>query len=275
MTVTWLDYALWFLAPAVMLSVLFFMSKRKLRTEFSMFFTYMLLQILLVAINFFVYKLSPDDYFFFYWTGAVLSSLLGFFVIHETFTYLIRPYPGLRDFGSVLFRGAVFLMLLTTGISALGVAGAPNIIQLIVDVQRAVSLFQCGLLLFVVLCFRQFGLRVGNFAFGIAMGFGLFAATDLIVYNVRGNLGPEWGAMLGRISTLMYNLAVFVWFGYSVMPSTASERNELVYHPTFDRWNEHAAMLMNTVPSMSTPSYLTDIEQTVDKVLAQSSAKVN
>ena len=274
MTITWVDYALWFLAPAMMLGVLFFMMKRKMRSEFSMFFTYLLLQILLVAINFFVFKLSPDDYFFFYWTGAVLSSLLGFFVIHETFVYLIRPYPGLRDFGSVLFRGAVLLMLLTTGISAFNDSG-PKVIQLIVEIQRTVSLFQCGLLLFVVLCFRQFGLRSGNLAFGIAMGFGLFAATDLIVYNLRGTLGAEWSGMLGRVSTSMYNLSVAVWLGYALMPRTASERNELVYHPTFDRWNQNAAILMNTLPAGSTPTYLNDIEQAVDKVLAQSSGKVN
>jgi hypothetical protein len=274
MTITWVDYALWFLAPAMMLGVLFFMSKRKMRTEFSMFFTYLLLQVLLVAINFFVFKLSPADYFFFYWTGAVLSSLLGFFVIHETFVYLIRPYPGLRDFGSVLFRGAVLLMLLTTGISAFNDSG-PKVIQLIVEVQRTVSLFQCGLLLFVVLCFRQFGLRSGNLAFGIAMGFGLFAATDLIVYNLRGSLGAEWSGMLGRLSTSMYNLSVAVWLGYALMPRTASERNELIYHPTFDRWNQNAALLMNTLPAGSTPTYLNDIEQAVDKVLAQSSGKVN
>jgi hypothetical protein len=275
MNLSWMDYVLWFLAPAFMLGVVFFMSKRKLRAEFSLFFTYLLLQILLVAINFFVYHLSPEDYFFFYWTGTALSIMLGFFVIHETFTYMIRPYPGLRDFGSVLFRGVVFLMLLATGISALDGGTEPRVIQIIVNVQRSVLLFQCGLLLFVVLCFRQFGLRSSNFAFGIAMGFGLFAAADLIVYNLRASLGPEWGLILGRVSTTAYNVAVMVWFGYALMPSTASERNELIYHPTFDRWNQHAAMLMNTVPPGGTPSYLSDIEQTVDKVLARSSGKVN
>ena len=47
MNLSWMDYALWFLAPAIMLAVLFFMSRRKLRTEFSLFYTYLLLQILL------------------------------------------------------------------------------------------------------------------------------------------------------------------------------------------------------------------------------------
>jgi hypothetical protein len=277
MSASGIEYFVWLLCPVLQSLLLIQMSRRKLRAEFTFFFTYTMLQVLIVGVNFFVYHVSPDDYFFVYWTGVSLSIMLGFFVIYETFTYILRPYAGLRDLGSLVFRWVGFLVVLVVGIYAFGTAdgGSGPVFQFIINVQRSVRLIQCGLLLFVVLCSQQLGLKWNNFACGTALGFGLFAATDLILFNIRAFTTAEWNQTMSLISTSVYALAIVIWFGYSLMPQTASVRNALVYRPAFDRWNQAASLIFNSGARSESHSYLSDIEQTVDTVLAQSRAKVH
>ena len=99
-----LGYVLWLLAPVCQVFLLIFMLRRKLRAEFPFFFTYTVFQVISFAVQYGVYHFSPDNYFNLYWTAAALSAMLGFLVIHEVFTYAIRPYPGLRDLGKLFAR---------------------------------------------------------------------------------------------------------------------------------------------------------------------------
>src|SRR2546423_7418475 len=169
-----LDYILWLLAPTFQIALLVLMERRKLREQFPFFFTYTVLQVLNVAVLFTVYHRLPDSYFDVYWVSTALSIILGFLVIHEVFAYIIRPYPGLRDLGTMLFRWAVLLLFLVAGISAaVGAATASEITYHIVNLERAVRLIQCGLLLFVVMTSNYLGLSWKNFGCGVAFGFGI------------------------------------------------------------------------------------------------------
>ena len=269
-----LTYSLWLCGPLLQVLVLIFMVKRKLRTEFPMFFTYTLFQILSVAVLFTVYHSAPDAYFHAYWVSATLGILLGFAVLHEVFSYAIKPYVGLRDLGNKLFRWAAFLLLLVGSLVAVSSSGmsAKGVILAIVNVERTVRLMQCGLLLFVVVHSSYLGLTWKNFVCGIALGFGLFAASDLVLYSLRAQLGGNWNNTLSLITSLVYNLSVLTWLGYSMMPATASKRvfSDGIYRPLFDRWNQ-AAIAMSTVPTSDIKghAYLSELERTVENVMMQ------
>ena len=273
MTVNTLDYLVWLLGPILQSLILIQMTRRKMRVEFTFFFTYTMLQVLIVGVNFFVYHVTPDDYFFVYWVGMTLSIMLGFFVIYETFCYILRPYPALRDLGAIVFRWAGLVMILSIGVYAFATAdaGSGPAYQFIINMERAVRLVQCGLLLFVVICANQLGLKWNNFACGIAYGFGLFAATDLILYNIRAHSSAQFNQTLSVVGASAYLVAVIIWFSYSLMPESASVRNALVYRPAFDRWNQQAGLLINR-KAADGHSYLSDIEDTVDAVLARSAS---
>ena len=267
------DYFIWLMCPLLQSLVLVQMSRRKIRAEFTFFFTYTMLQVLIAGVNFFVHLVTPDDYFYVYWVGVTLSVMLGFFVIYEIFCYVMRPYSALRDLGAIVFRWAGFIMLLSMGVYAFSTAdaGSGPVFQLIINVERAVRLVQCGLLLFVVVCSQQLGLKWNNFACGVTYGFGLFASTDLILYNIRAHSTAQFNQTLNLISVTAYFAAVIVWLGYSMMPASASVRNALVYRPAFDRWNQQAGLLIHR-KAADGHSYLSDIEQTVDAVLARSAS---
>ncbi|MCU1309902.1 MAG: hypothetical protein JWO20_1027 [Candidatus Angelobacter sp.] len=255
------------------------MVRRKLTAEFPFFFTYTVFQVLSVAVLFAIFHFAPSMYFYAYWTSSALGIMLAFAIIHEVFCYAIRPYVGLRDLGNLLFRWATFLLVLIGGMLAISAAGmnSKQLFLAIIDVERAVRLMQCGLLLFVFVCSSYLGLTWRNFASGIALGYGIFATTDLVMFSLHGQLGPSWNSTLGIITTSAYNLSVLTWFGYALMPESARQRvhAEVVYRPVFDRWNQAAMALVTPspalVPGMSGQTYLTEIERTVENIMAQKS----
>jgi hypothetical protein len=93
------------------------------------------------------------------------------------------------------------------------------------------------------------------------------------MYSLRSQLGTSWNSTVGLITSAAYNLCVLTWFGYALMPASASKRvtGEFTYRPVFDRWNQ-AALALVTPGMASGPghTYLTEIERTVDNIMAQS-----
>jgi hypothetical protein len=275
MSISTLSYVLWMAAPFLQLLILGFMVRRKIRTEFPFFFTYTVFQVLSFAVLFAIFHFSPSNYFYAYWTSSALGVMLAFAVIHEVFCYAIRPYVGLRDLGNLLFRWATFLLVLIGGMLAISAAGmtSKQLYSAIIDAERAVRLMQCGLLLFIFVCSSYLGLTWRNFASGIALGYGIFAATDLVMFSLRAQLGPAWNSKLSVITTAAYNLSVLTWFAYTLMPERALKRvhSHVVYRPLFDRWNQAAMALVTpqSVPVGNGHTYLTEIERTVEDIMAQ------
>jgi len=272
-------YVLWLSAPVLQIGILFAMERKKLRQDFPFFFNYLIFQILSVLVLFSIYHVSYPLYFYAYWTSSALGIALGFAVIYEIFSYSLRPYAGLRDLGAMLFRFAAFLLILVSGLSAASASGAEGhrLTMAVMGVERSVRLMQCGLLLFVLVCSSYLGLSLKNFAYGIAMGFGVFAASDLTILNFRTQVGPQWTQVLSLISSGMYNVSVLAWMGYALLPQAKRLRTGFVYRPLFDRWNQAALLVVGSTqsPMAFGHTYLSEIEQTVDNVLANNAARTN
>jgi hypothetical protein len=278
MSATALKYVLW-LAPALMqLALLVFMNRRKLSGDFPFFFNYTVFQVLSACVLFAVYRWSDHLYFFAYWTSSAISIFLGFAVIYEVFAYSLKPYAGLRDLGTLLFRWAAMLLVLISGITAAASTSGTEMHRLtfaIMSIERSVRLMQCGLLVFVLLCSSYLGLSLRNFACGIAFGFGIFAATDLTILNFRTQLASNhWHGLLSLISSGVYTLSVAAWLSYSLQPQGRRLATGFVYRPLFDRWNQAAMLVVGTAaPALAGNTYLSEIEQTVNNVLAENASR--
>ncbi len=273
-------YLVWLFSPLCQIGVLIFMLRRQLRAEFPFFFTYTAFQVLSFCVLYSVYHFAPDHYFDAYWTVSALGVSLGFLVIHEVFSYAIRPYAGLRDLGKVLFRWVAMLVVLAGSLMAISSTGMNSryIMAAITDIERAIRLMQCGLLLFIFVCSSYLGLTWRNFAAGIALGYGTYAAADLVGFSLRMQFGGGWDAKLSVINSVCYALCALVWLAYSAMPEKVMQRahNDVVYRPIFDRWNQAAMVL--TAPMAPNEAammggghtYLTEIERAVDDIMAHS-----
>ncbi len=257
------QYALW-IAPAALQSVLaVIMLRRRLAGVFPLFFGYTIFQVCSAALQFVLYHRSYSSYVYAYWVIGALSVILGFAIIHEVFDHVFRPFIALRGMGSVIFRWAVLVLLLAAFVmAATGPAVRPSLIfSVILTLERSIRIMQCGLLFLLLLFAARLGLTWRNHLFGITLGFGMFAAVELVVVSaiaVMPGLRISSGFVLAKSAT--YLAAVAIWTIYMVLPEPARQPIHHLAQP--DQWNFALATLGNEAP---TPS-LGMIESAVERV---------
>jgi hypothetical protein len=215
---TWLAliHSLWILS-AVLLGIMpVIMFKRGWHRELPVFFSYLIFHafqswILLAIHNFF-----HDSYTFSYWLFEFLDAAMGFAVIYEIFSQLLKPYPSVRQIGILLIRWATGVLVLIAAVSA-GVAPGNNSVRLVAAIlagQRSVFVVQCGLLFFLFMFASSLGLTWRHHVFGLALGFGLCASIELVAATMRAHFGDIDHFVYSIIRPGSYDCAVLIWMGY-------------------------------------------------------------
>lgn len=280
MSLTPIQYVLWFTAPLLMAITAAVLLRRKLNRSFPMFFTYAVFQVVSNVALFAASRTSYQNYFYAYWVATCLGIVLGFLVIHEVFEYAIRPYAGLRDLARMMFHWVAIVLLLVSGLVGFTSPGSSSdhLILTLVNLERGIRLMQVGMLLFIAVFSARLGLTWRDLPCGIALGFGLFACVDLTLFTLRAQLGPSWNAAVNRISTVAYLISALTWMSYSLLPQAARVRVSVPFHPIFDRWNQAALAISGsgvaqTAPPAEQPTYLTDLQQTVETIMEKSNGK--
>ena len=264
----------WVLGPSAQFLIAVMMVRSGLKKQFPFFFHYTVYQVVSAGVLFLLYK-NPMHYFYGYWISSALSVLLGFCVLYELFAFIVRPYVGLRDLAMLLFRWATTIIIIMSGVVGVSThrGAAQEVMAAVVTLERTVRLMQCGMLVFIVLCSQYLGLSWRSFATGIAAGFGIFAATDLLVSSLVPMMPKSFIEAASLWKSSVYQVSVFIWLAYSALPQPARQRLEIAYQPIFDRWNQAALNVM--APHLSNAAavehtYLSDIERAVENVLSHS-----
>src|SRR5215472_16670369 len=164
----------------------------KLRSAFKVFFAYNVACIAanLVTVGPFIYLCNQYIYFYIFWVLNVVLMLLEFGVLYEVLNHARKPYAALIDLGKMLFRwAAVFLLVagLLTAIATSG-SGGNKIIAAVNLMQRSMRLMQCGLLLLFFSLEKRLGLSWRSYSMSIALGLGVYAAADLTISYLKGQL---------------------------------------------------------------------------------------
>src|SRR5579864_9357990 len=137
-----IQLALWIAHPFLELLLVGIMFWRRLHRTFPVFFAYNVFQIVNFLILFPIYRSGISSaYFYAYWISAAISLAIGFKVIHEIFLDVLRPYPNLKDLGTLLLKWAALVMflvaLVVTAASQRG-TDTPVVGQAVIIVQRFV-----------------------------------------------------------------------------------------------------------------------------------------
>lgn len=264
----------------VVLGMLFW--KKKLHRRFPAMAAYLalratstpvLLAILFVQSQPWGQKYFPV-YFFAYWAVYIVSAVLLFFVCIEVFRSALSAYTGLMKFGIVIFRWAVFASVVLT-LSSISYAhrGILIIPDIAFGLMRSVSILELCLLAFLCLSMNALRLSVRDLAFGIALGFGMMSANDLIVALFINN-NPSLITPLQFVYESLILLTLGTWVVYSALPEQARRPLMMPVNSTIYRWNEIASALGHTgtqvaVQQPSNAFFLTDVEKVVEKVLSK------
>jgi hypothetical protein len=233
-----IQLALWIAHPVLEVTLAGVMYWRRLHRAFPVFFAYIVFQVVNFLVLFPIYQSgSVMPYFYAYWVSAAISLAIGFKVIHEIFLDVLRPYPNLKDLGTLLFKWAALVMLLVAMVvTAASQPGSETLLgQAVIIVQRCVRVIQCGLILFLLFFSRHLGVSRRQFSFGIALGFGSFACVELVGLALISG-GQIHAITVSLINTSAYSLSILTWIGYASLKATTREGSaKLLMSQRWDR----------------------------------------
>jgi hypothetical protein len=258
-----LQLLLWILQPVLLLPVAALMFRRKLYREFPFFFAFVIAQIGIFMVEFPVYNLAEyHAYFVTFWVAMVINLVLDFKIIHEIFLDIFRPYHALKDLGTVLFKWAALIMIL---VSVVLISTSPiwsdPISRTFLLLQRCMRVVQCGLVLFLLAFCSHLNISWRRQSFGIALGFGLFAAGDLISYALYA--GGHISRHVLNITTMSaWNAGALIWLAYSLLNRREPATTVLVPQ----RWDN---ALMDLYPQMEPESLIPMFEHMVDRAFSR------
>ncbi len=259
-----IDYIMWWANPVIMGIIAASMYRNRLHREFPFFFNYVIFQVLSFAVEFPLRNWS--NYFYVYWTTCALSVVVTFAVLLEIFKDAFRPYEALREFSVILFRWCALVVLLVAGMWAISSWHGDqidNVTSAILMVDRSVRMMQCGLVLFMLLFSEYLGISRRNFVFGVALGFGFFAAVNMLVMTALTHDTVISRGNLRRINSVTYLVCALVWAAYSMLPVN-SRRAVKETADSSQKWDQALDDARNTVPAVSV---LDTMDKTVERLL--------
>jgi hypothetical protein len=218
-------------------------------------------------------------FYFSFYLNVLIISIAIFFVIQEMFRKVMEPVPGLRRLGLMAFRWVgVVSAVVSVGTITLSPdtphVGLFYLCKLGPNLMRCVTIMELCLVAFLALTIHALGRSFRSRLFGVAIGFGLQAAMDL-VNNALITRYPGAASPVNFASQIVITGVLLTWTAYFLLPEPASERNMIVLPPSsvMARWNALAKGIGQTpeaaVATPNTGFFLQDIEGVVDRVLAK------
>ncbi len=216
-------YYLWIAPHLILAAVAWVMYARRLHKSFPVFFVYSLYETLEFLLLLSIAIASPRGgtmYQYAFVATLAGSKALRFGIIQEIFNNVFRDYPRLERSATVSLRWLTGLLVVAALLLALKSSGTvpDNLMTGIALLGRSVAVIQAGLLVFLFLFSRWFGLSWRSWMFGIALGFGLLASTELAVSALHLNdLSASAARLLNLLPTGSYHVSVLIWLAYLLM----------------------------------------------------------
>jgi hypothetical protein len=179
-------------------------------------------------------------YFYVYWGSYALEAIISLLVIYSIFKLSMAPLKGLQTLGMLIFR---WVAAISVAVS-IGVAMGPHlsrlqfIVSVVTQIQQTSSILTLCLLLFVCFAIRPMGLSYRSRIFGISMGLGVLATTDLVRAAWLSHFSTNIYSSLNLISGIAMCITLCVWTAYFAFPEP---KRRLIVLPTtspFLRWNQ-------------------------------------
>lgn len=242
------DHIVAFGSVVVQVAIAFVLVRRSIYKDFPWFFSYIVYHamqgIIMEAIA--LQQGYSLAYIWSIYTSEIFSLAISVGVIYEVFTSVLAPYEALNHVAKRLF--AVSAMVLAVVAIALAEAGkGPGINRLAYAVfvsYRSLRVVQLGLLLILFALARSFGLKWRTYTFGIALGYGIYAAVDLILTTMRAELGESFWHLHSILSAIAFTGMHFIWLSYFLQRQEIAQPVRVIPYNDIAKWNEKLEELL-------------------------------
>jgi hypothetical protein len=209
----------WFLPVVLQSLVAFIMFRRRLVRQFHVFFSFNLfVPARDVALYFLPF--SGNLYSAVFWWGEAVGIILELGVIAENIWHFIRPYPFLRRFSKLLAAAVLIAAVAAFGmlIWVNGPSGTDLALERIILLERSATFLQVCMLVVAIALMSRLALTWHSYSVGIAAGFGVYAALDLVLLELRAHLHALSDTAFVLMRSAAYNLGVAIWAFYFLRP---------------------------------------------------------
>lgn len=239
-----LENCLW-LTPAVLEALLLTgMIWRRLAREFPAFSFYLGFELARTAVLFSL-RANYSRYFYTYWTAEVLSYLWIFWVIQEAFLKAFTKNLGLQKFGSILFRCALFSLLMVALFLAFSDRGndSSRLVAEILVADRVLTLVKAGMIGCLFFLAIVLAVPWRQLAFGIVAGFALSVAADLVLLALRAHYGRAANGVFTWTTLIVSNCQKLLWVCYFLLAKRRlPARSVRIIDEPVTEWNEAALL---------------------------------
>ena len=178
-------------------------------------------------------------YFYSYWTSYAVESLLTFGVIISIYRLAMEPLEGLQQLGMIMFKWAGSISVALAVVVGLGprVTTSSFIIHAILQLDQTLGILTLSMLLFVCFAIHPMGLSFRSRIFGVMLGLGLMAASDLITTAWLSHVRDLY-SMVANIGSCVFCVSVVIWSIYFILPEPERRMILLPTTSPFFRWNQ-------------------------------------
>jgi len=111
--------------------------------------------------------------------------------------------------------------------------------------ERSIQLIQTGVLLFLFLFSKLFGLTWRHYIFGMALGFGVYASISLVASSLEAQFGKPVFALCSNLLASSYAMGAYIWSGYFLYKKKPDPVSRVPSSGQLRQWNEALAGLLN------------------------------
>jgi hypothetical protein len=178
-------------------------------------------------------------YFYAYWIGFAVESLLTLMIVYGVFKLAMAPLKGLQTLGTLIFKWAAGISVAVSlgSVFVPHITGAKYFLAAISQLQRTQSILTLSLLVFVLFAIRPMGLSYKSRIFGVSLGLSIMSITDL-VQSTWLMVSPNMHTAFNAINGCVICGILAIWTCYFAMPEPKRRMIVLPTTSPFLRWNQ-------------------------------------
>src|SRR5579871_4224381 len=245
---TFAEHLFYLSQSALQFVIVFLIFRRKLYSSFPAFTAYLIVVSLITIAqdSELALGVSLPTYMNSFYCFEWCSIGLEFWVIYEVFKTVLEPYEALRRSWRFIFLISVFTLVV---VNLLWIAYEPKIraweMLNVLDWVRSVRALQIGLLVVVFALSRLMGLSWRSYCLGMALGLGIYVATEIVTLEVRrhDNRWAVW-ELLNVIRSVSYAVAIVIWAWYFFQPTEVAKPVYTVPNNNIEKWNRALQLML-------------------------------
>lgn len=209
-----LQYGAWVLSSFALLGAAAQMRRGGHLPRLPFFFSYLVIAGVHGLLNLLLSFTNPLWWFYSFYVGNVITTLLGFVVLYEVAISAVST-PNLRIDRSTFLGLCAMGAVVAVAAVAVTQVEAHYFLRVRILLEVGLRVIQVTILAIFAAISLILGLFWRRVEFGIVLGYGLYATSQLAVMYLRASGTPVSQTLFSVVPVVSYCISAFVWLAYS------------------------------------------------------------